>query len=77
LFEKVIQEFDVTLVNDSFEHFKENLRDDFNPEEGTEKMFKSYKKLYKIGPKASADESIMRLAKEMKIIDKSVTVLKN
>jgi hypothetical protein len=77
LFEKVIKEFDVTLVNDSFEQFKENLTDDFNPEEGTEEMFKSYKELYKIEPKASADEGIMRLAKEMKIIDKSVTVLKN
>jgi ankyrin repeat protein len=77
LFEKVIKEFDVTLLNYSFEHFKENLTDDFNPEEGTEEMFKSYKDLYKIGPKASADESIMRLAKEMKIIDKSITVLKN
>jgi hypothetical protein len=42
LFEKVIKEFDVTLVNDSFEHFKENLTDNFNPEEGTEEMFKSY-----------------------------------
>ncbi|KAJ3619813.1 hypothetical protein MTP99_005468 [Tenebrio molitor] len=77
LFEKVIKEFDVTLVNDSFKNFKENLTHDFNPEEGTEEMFKSYKELYKIGPKASADESIMRLAKEMKIIDKSVKVLEN
>jgi hypothetical protein len=36
LFEKVIKEFDVTLVNDSFEHFKENLTDEFNLEEGIE-----------------------------------------
>jgi hypothetical protein len=38
---------------------------------------KSYKKLYKIEPNASADECIMRLAKEIKIIDRSVTVLEN
>jgi DNA-binding phage protein len=67
----------VTLVNDSFEHFKENLKDDFNPEEGTEEMFKSYKKLYKIEPNANVHECIMRLAKEIKIIDKYVTVLEN
>jgi ankyrin repeat protein len=60
LFEKIIKEFDVTLVNDSFEHFKENLSDEYN-----------------IGPDASDDESIIRLAKEIKIIDKSVTVLEN
>jgi hypothetical protein len=77
LFEKVIKEFDVTLVNDSFEHFKENLTDEFNLEEGIEGKLESYKELYNIGPDASNDESIMRLAKEMKIIDKSVTVLKN
>jgi ankyrin repeat protein/uncharacterized UPF0146 family protein len=77
LFEKVIKEFDVTLVNDSFDHFKENLTDDFNPEEGTEEMFKSYKKLYKIEPNANVHECIMRLAKEIKIIDKYVTVLEN
>jgi outer membrane lipopolysaccharide assembly protein LptE/RlpB len=77
LFEKVIKEFDVTLVNDSFEHFKENLKDDFNPEEGTEEMLKSYKKLYKIEPNAKVHECIMRLAKEIKIIDRSVTVLEN
>ncbi|KAJ3616490.1 hypothetical protein MTP99_019825 [Tenebrio molitor] len=77
LFEKIIKEFDVTLVNDSFEHFKENLTDDFNPEEGTEEMFKSYKKLYKIEPNAKVHECIMRLAKEIKIIDRSVTVLEN
>jgi hypothetical protein len=77
LFEKVIKEFDVTLVNDSFEHFKENLIKEFNLEEGIEGKLESYKELYNIGPDASNDESIMRLAKEMKIIDKSVTVLKN
>jgi ankyrin repeat protein/uncharacterized UPF0146 family protein len=77
LFEKVIKEFDVTLVTDSFEHFKENLTDNFNPEEGTEEMFKSYKKLYKIEPNAKVHECIMRLAKEMKIIDKYVPVLEN
>jgi hypothetical protein len=77
LFEKIIKEFDVTLVNDSFEHFKENLTEDFNPEEGTEEMFKSCKKLYKIEPNAKVHECIMRLAKEMKIIDKSVTVLED
>jgi hypothetical protein len=77
LFEKIIKEFDVTLVNDSFEHFKENLSDEFNLEEGIGRKLKWYKKLYNIGPDASDDESIMRLAKEMKIIDKSVTVLEN
>jgi ankyrin repeat protein len=77
LFEKVIKEFDVTLVNDSFENFKENLTNDFNPEEGTEEMFNSYKKLYKIKPNAKVDECILRLAKEIKIIDKSVKVLEN
>jgi ankyrin repeat protein/uncharacterized UPF0146 family protein len=77
LFEKVIKEFDVTLVNDSFEHFKENLTDDFNPEQGTEEMFKSYKKLYKIEPNAEVHECIMRLAKEMKIIDRFVMILEN
>jgi septum formation topological specificity factor MinE len=77
LFEKVIKEFDVTLVTDSFEHFKENLTDNFNPEEGTEEMFKSYKKLYKIEPNAKVHKCIMRLAKEMKIIDKYVPVLEN
>jgi ankyrin repeat protein len=77
LFEKVIKEFDVTLVNDSFEHFKKNLTEDFDPEEGTEEMFKSYKKLYKIEPNAKVHECIMRLAKEIKIIDKFVTKLEN
>jgi ankyrin repeat protein len=77
LFEKVIKEFDVTLVNDSFDHFKENLTDDFNPEEGIEGKLKTYKELYNIAPDASDDESIMRLAKEMKIIDKFVTELEN
>jgi hypothetical protein len=77
LFEKVIKEFDVTLVNDSFEHFKENLTDEFNLEEGIEGKLESYKELYNIGPDASNDESIMRLAKEMKIIDKYVPVLEN
>jgi hypothetical protein len=77
LFEKVIKEFDVTLVNDSFEHFKKNLTEDFNPEEGTEEMFKSYKKLFKIEPNAKVHECIMRLAKEIKIIDRSVRVLEN
>jgi hypothetical protein len=77
LFEKVIKEFYVTLVNDSFEHFKKNLTEDFNPKEGTEEMFKSYKKLYKIEPNAKVHECIMRLAKEIKIIDRSVRVLEN
>jgi hypothetical protein len=77
LFEKVIKEFDLTLVNDSFEHFKENLTDEFNLDEGIEGKLKSYKEQYKIGPEASADESIMRLAREIKIIDKSVTKLEN
>jgi ankyrin repeat protein len=77
LFEKIIKEFDVTLVNDSFEHFKENLSDEFNLEEGIAKKLKWYKKLYNIGPDASDDESIIRLSKEIKIIDKSVTVLEN
>jgi ankyrin repeat protein/septum formation topological specificity factor MinE len=77
LFEKVIKEFDLTLVNDSFEHFKENLTDELNLDEGIDGKLKSYKDKYKIGPEASADESIMRLAKEIKIIDKYVTVLEN
>jgi ankyrin repeat protein/uncharacterized UPF0146 family protein len=77
LLDKVVKEFDVTLVNDSFDHFKENLTDDFNPEKGTEEMFKSYKKLYKIEPNTNVHECIMRLAKEIKIIDKYVTVLEN
>jgi ankyrin repeat protein len=75
LFEKAITEFDVTLVNDSFKHFTKNLTDDFNPEEGIEEKLKSYKKNYKMEPNASADECIIRLAKEMKIIDKYATVL--
>jgi hypothetical protein len=66
LFEKVIKEFDLTLVNDSFEHFKENLTDELNLDEGIEGKLKSYKEKYKIGPEASADESIMRLAKKSK-----------
>jgi ankyrin repeat protein len=77
LFEKVIKEFDLTLVNDSFEHFKENLTDELNLDEGLEGKLKSYKEKFKIGPEASADESIMRLAREIKIIDKSVTKLEN
>jgi ankyrin repeat protein len=77
LFEKIIKEFDLTLVNDSFKHFTKNLTDEFNLEEGIERKMKSYKELYNIGPDASDDESIMRLAKEMKIIDKSVTKLEN
>jgi ankyrin repeat protein len=77
LFEKVIKEFDLTLVNDSFEHFKENLTDELNLDEGLEGKLKSYKEKYKIGPEASADESIMRLAQEIKIIDKFVTKLEN
>jgi ankyrin repeat protein len=77
LFDKVVKEFDVTLVNDSFDHFKENLTDEFNLEEGFERKLKSYKEKYKIGPEISADESIMRLAKEIKIIDKSVRKLEN
>jgi hypothetical protein len=40
LIEKVIKEFDVTLVNDSFEHFKENLTNHFNQKEGIGEMFK-------------------------------------
>jgi ankyrin repeat protein len=77
LFEKIIKEFDLTLVNDSFKHFTKNLTDEVNLEEGIEGKLESYKELYNIGPDASNDDSIMRLAKEMKIIDKSVTVLKN
>jgi uncharacterized UPF0146 family protein len=77
LFGKIIKNFDLTLVNDSFKHFTKNLTDDFNPEEGTEEMFKSYKKLYKIEPNAKVHECIMRLAKEINIIDKSVRVLEN
>jgi putative lipoic acid-binding regulatory protein len=77
LFEKVIKEFDLTLVNDSFEHLKKNLTDELNLDEGIEGKLKSYKEKYKIGPEASADESIMRLAREIKIIDKSVTKLEN
>jgi hypothetical protein len=77
LFEKVIKEFDVTLVNDSFEHFKQNLTDNFNPEEGIEEKLKSYKERYKIEPNESADVCIMRLAKEIKIIGRSVTKLEN
>jgi ankyrin repeat protein len=77
LFEKVIKEFDVTLVNDLFKDFKENLTEDFDPEEGINEKLKSYKKRYKIKPNASADECIMRLAKEIKIIDRSVKVLEN
>jgi septum formation topological specificity factor MinE len=77
LFEKVIKEFDVTLINDTFKNFTENLSDDFNPEEGIEEKLRIYKKLYNIGPYGSADECIMRLAKEIKIIDKSRTVLEN
>jgi hypothetical protein len=76
LFEKVIKEFDVILINDSFKNFKENLAEDFNPE-GIDEKLKSYKKLYNIEPNASADECIMHLAKEIKIIDRSVTVLEN
>jgi ankyrin repeat protein len=77
LFEKVIKQFDLTLVNDSFEHFKENLTDELNRDEGIEGKLKSYKEKYKIGPETSADESIMRLAREIKIIDKSVRKLEN
>jgi hypothetical protein len=77
LFEKIIKEFDLTLVNDFFKHFTKNLTDEVNLEEGIQGKLESYKELYNIGPDASNDDSIMRLAKEMKIIDKSVTVLKN
>ncbi|KAH0811459.1 hypothetical protein GEV33_011331 [Tenebrio molitor] len=41
LFEKIIKEFDVTLVNDSFEHFKENLSDEFNLEEELRKILEN------------------------------------
>jgi hypothetical protein len=68
LFGKIIKKFDLTLVNNAFKHFTKNLTDDFNPEEGTEEMFKSYKKLYKIEPNAKVHECIMRLAKEIKIM---------
>jgi ankyrin repeat protein len=77
LFEKVIKEFDVILINDSFKDFTKNLTNDFNPEEGIEEKLKSYKNQYKIESNAQAEECITRLAKEIKIIDKSVTELKN
>jgi ankyrin repeat protein len=77
LFEKVIKEFDVILINNSLKDFTENLTNDFNPEEGIEEMLKNYKKRYEIDPNASADECIVHLAKEIKMIDRSVTVLEN
>jgi ankyrin repeat protein len=77
LFEKVIKEFDVTLVNDAFKEFTKNLTGGFNPEEGIEEKLLSYKKNFKIEPNASLDKCIIHLAKETKIIDRSVTVLEN
>jgi ankyrin repeat protein len=77
VFEKVLKEFDVTLVNDSFKHFTENLTDEYNPEEEIDEKLESYKEQHKIESNASVDECIMRLAKEIKIIDRSVTVLEN
>jgi ankyrin repeat protein len=77
LFDKIIKELDVTLVNDSSKHFTENLTDDFNHEGGIEEKLKSYKERYKIESNASVDESIMRIAKEFKIIHKYATVLEN
>jgi ankyrin repeat protein len=77
LFEKVIKEFDVTLIKNSFKNFTENLTDDFKPEEGIEGKLKSFKQLYRIDRNASSEECIMRLAKEIKIIDRSVSLLEN
>jgi septum formation topological specificity factor MinE len=77
LFGKVIKEFDVILIKDSFKFLTKNLIDDFNSEEGIEEKLKSYKKRYKIEPNKSSDECMMRLAKEIKIIDKNVTKLEN
>jgi hypothetical protein len=75
LFEKVIKEFDVTLIKDSFTYFTEHLTDNFKPEEGIEGKLKSFKQLYRIDRNASSEECIMRLAKEIKIIDRSVSLL--
>jgi ankyrin repeat protein len=75
LFGKIIKEFDLTLVNDSFKQFTQNLTDEFNLEDGIERKLKNYEEQYNIKPKKSADESIMHLAKEIKIIEKSVTEL--
>jgi septum formation topological specificity factor MinE len=64
LFGEITKKFDVTVVNDSFTSV-------------IEVKLKNNEELYQIGPDASDDENIMGLAKEMKLIDKSVTVLEN
>jgi hypothetical protein len=74
LFEKIMKEFDVTLVHDSFELFAKNLTKDFNPAEGIEEELERDKKLHKID---TDDERIMTLAKENKLIGRSVTVLED
>jgi ankyrin repeat protein len=74
LFVKVIKEFQITLINDLFKNFVKHLVRDCDLE-GLEEKCEIYKKIYKMDPNSSVDECIMRLAKESKMIEKSVTKL--
>jgi ankyrin repeat protein len=72
LFEQVVKEFDVTLINDLFENFVEHLTKDSNLEEGTEEKCECSRGLESV---RLADKYIMRLAKESKMLEASATVL--
>jgi ankyrin repeat protein len=73
LFQRVVEEFDVVLIKDSFENVAMTMTE-ISEEEVTEK-YKTYRKMFKIHANVATDESIMRIAKENKIIEKSVTSL--
>ncbi|KAH0816061.1 hypothetical protein GEV33_006730 [Tenebrio molitor] len=73
LFQRVVEEFDVVLINDSFENVAMTMTE-ISEEEVTEK-YKTYRKMFKMHANVATDESIMRIAKENKIIEKSVTSL--
>jgi ankyrin repeat protein len=68
LFQRVVQDFDIVLINDSLKNYADTMT------EISEEVMKKYKTFGK-DANVSTDECILRVAKENKIIEKSVTSL--
>jgi ankyrin repeat protein len=68
LFQRVVEEFDIVLINDSLKNYADTMT------EISEVVMKKYKSLGE-DPNVLTDECILRVAKENKIIERSVTSL--
>jgi ankyrin repeat protein len=70
-FEKVVKEFDITLISDCFENFAENLTEDSGVEEGVDESRKETNK----GVPNTSLHQLISFAQKNKMIERSVTTL--